>query len=214
MTTEQWQKSIEQYEKLIFTICYQMVHDYHEAQNLTQETFLKLIKYIGSYKDKGKMKSYLENKKEYLKDSHIYYGEDWYLIYQEGEDNTIFISELAKVTPSIEDERGIQNQEIMGVIYDLIRKYDMIQADLPEDVIYQLYLINKHLNYIEQVGEDISYSLDDRNFTKVVSKEEQEEILKKQEKLVNSNQLMHRVTFKKGKMFVKEQLQEEIPNRK
>lgn len=90
----------------------------------------------------------------------------------------------------------------------------MIQADLPEDVIYQLYLINKHLNYIEQVGEDISYSLDDRNFTKVVSKEEQEEILKKQEKLVNSNQLMHRVTFKKGKMFVKEQLQEEIPNRK
>jgi len=59
MTTEQWQKSIEQYEKLIFTICYQMVHDYHEAQNLTQETFLKLIKYIGSYKDKGKMKSYL-----------------------------------------------------------------------------------------------------------------------------------------------------------
>lgn len=40
MTTEQWQKSIEQYEKLIFTICYQMVHDYHEAQNLTQETFL------------------------------------------------------------------------------------------------------------------------------------------------------------------------------
>ena len=40
MTTEQWQKSIEAYEKLIFTICYQMVKDYHEAQNLTQETFL------------------------------------------------------------------------------------------------------------------------------------------------------------------------------
>ena len=40
MTTEQWQKSIEAYEKLIFIICYQMVKDYHEAQNLTQETFL------------------------------------------------------------------------------------------------------------------------------------------------------------------------------
>ncbi len=185
-----------------------------ESKNNIRNHTVKKVKDIELAVLKGKMKSYLENKKEYLKDSHIYYGEDWYLIYQEGEDNTIFISELAKVTPSIEDERGIQNQEIMGVIYDLIRKYDMIQADLPEDVIYQLYLINKHLNYIEQVGEDISYSLDDRNFTKVVSKEEQEEILKKQEKLVNSNQLMHRVTFKKGKMFVKEQLQEEIPNRK
>ena len=40
MTTEQWQKSIEEYENLVFTICYQMVKDYHEAQNLTQETFL------------------------------------------------------------------------------------------------------------------------------------------------------------------------------
>ena len=40
MTTQQWQKSIEAYENLVFTICYQMVKDYHEAQNLTQETFL------------------------------------------------------------------------------------------------------------------------------------------------------------------------------
>lgn len=40
MNTEQWKASVVEYENLVFTICYQLVHDYQEAQNLTQETFL------------------------------------------------------------------------------------------------------------------------------------------------------------------------------
>ncbi len=40
MTVKEWKESVIQYEKLIFTICFQLVRDYQEAQNLTQETFL------------------------------------------------------------------------------------------------------------------------------------------------------------------------------
>lgn len=37
---------IDQYEKLVFTICYQLVGDYEEAQNLTQETFISAYTHI------------------------------------------------------------------------------------------------------------------------------------------------------------------------
>ncbi|NLK38106.1 MAG: sigma-70 family RNA polymerase sigma factor [Epulopiscium sp.] len=40
MTIKEWKENVMQYERLIFTICYQLVRDYQEAQNLTQETFL------------------------------------------------------------------------------------------------------------------------------------------------------------------------------
>ena len=42
MKTDEFEKVVRQYEKLVFTVCYQLVRDYHEAQNLTQETFLRL----------------------------------------------------------------------------------------------------------------------------------------------------------------------------
>lgn len=37
---EQLKNMLQQYEKLIFSICYQITGDYFEAQDLTQETFL------------------------------------------------------------------------------------------------------------------------------------------------------------------------------
>lgn len=40
MTTPEWNESVALYEKLVFTICFQMVRDYQQAQDLTQETFL------------------------------------------------------------------------------------------------------------------------------------------------------------------------------
>ena len=38
MTNEQFTGLIRQYEKLVFTVCYQLGRDYHEAQNLAPET--------------------------------------------------------------------------------------------------------------------------------------------------------------------------------
>ena len=49
MKDQQFEAIVKQYEKLVFTVCYQLVKDYHEAQNLTQETFLSAYKHIDSY---------------------------------------------------------------------------------------------------------------------------------------------------------------------
>lgn len=46
MTNEQFGRVVEQYQKLVYTICYQMVRDHHEAQNLSQETFLSAYTHI------------------------------------------------------------------------------------------------------------------------------------------------------------------------
>ena len=46
MTNEQFGRVVEQYQKLVYTICYQMVRDHFEAQNLCQETFLSAYTHI------------------------------------------------------------------------------------------------------------------------------------------------------------------------
>lgn len=46
MTNESFSEFVGQYEKLVFTVCFQMVRDYQEAQNLAQETFLAAYRSI------------------------------------------------------------------------------------------------------------------------------------------------------------------------
>ena len=155
-----------------------------------------------------------QNSSQYdFEDSHIYLGEDWYLIYEENDDNTIYISDLAKIKPSLDDELSVQNQEIMNIIFDLVKRYDKVQADLKEDTSYLLFLINKKLGYLEQIGEDISYSFMNQGLKGTVSEKEQQDILKnskiiKEKK--NPEQIMHRITFKKGRRLE----QENINNKK
>ncbi len=40
MTEQAFEAMMRQYERLVYTVCWQMVHDHHLAQDLTQETFL------------------------------------------------------------------------------------------------------------------------------------------------------------------------------
>ena len=40
MTKEQFSKLVSQYERLVYTICFQLVRDASTAEDLTQETFL------------------------------------------------------------------------------------------------------------------------------------------------------------------------------
>lgn len=40
MTNDDFELLVNRYERLVFTVCYQMVHDYQDAQNLAQDTFL------------------------------------------------------------------------------------------------------------------------------------------------------------------------------
>ena len=45
----QLEKSMQQYEKLIFSICYRMLGDYFDAQDMTQETFLTYYKVLDRF---------------------------------------------------------------------------------------------------------------------------------------------------------------------
>lgn len=49
MKAQDFENIVRQYEKLVFTVCYQLVRDHHEAQNLTQETFLSAYRHIDGY---------------------------------------------------------------------------------------------------------------------------------------------------------------------
>ncbi len=162
------------------------------------------------------MYQYQTSHQDDFSDSNIYLGEDWYLIYEEKEDNGIYISDLVKTTPTLGDEIKDQNQEIMKVIYDLVRKYDYIEADLKEDTSYLLYLINKKLGYFEQIGEDISYPFQNRNQQKEITEQEQEDILKQMKEIKkkkNPELIMHHIIFQKGKLFQLEEEEEAIKRR-
>ena len=39
-TTERFSQLVEQYERLVYTVCFQLVRDAAAAEDLTQETFL------------------------------------------------------------------------------------------------------------------------------------------------------------------------------
>ncbi len=74
MTNEQFQRLIEQYERLVFTVCYQLVRDYHEAQNLAQDTFVSAYAHREQVEEqnlKGWLTRIAANKaKDYLKSAY------------------------------------------------------------------------------------------------------------------------------------------------
>lgn len=139
--------------------------------------------------------------KEYQEDNTIYLGEDWYLIYQNKENGNIYISDLARIEPTLEDERGVQLQEIFSTLSNLINSSNLVEADLKENTSYLLYLLNKSLGYIEQIGEDVKYPYNDSKNKTVISEEEQIEILKNKDKIKQEkdNTSIHKVLFKKKK---------------
>ena len=50
---------LTKYEKLVFSICYRMTNNYFDAQDLTQETFLRFFEKLSDYRYMGKTKNYL-----------------------------------------------------------------------------------------------------------------------------------------------------------
>lgn len=46
MTNDEFTIFVEKYERLVFSICHQLVRDYGEAQNLTQDTFFSAYRSI------------------------------------------------------------------------------------------------------------------------------------------------------------------------
>lgn len=48
MNNAEFSKLVEQYQKLVYTVCYQLVRDHHLAEDLAQETFLSAYNHIDS----------------------------------------------------------------------------------------------------------------------------------------------------------------------
>lgn len=55
---DKWEGLIDQYQNLIFSICYRMTQDYHAAQDLAQETFLSAFRNENQF-DGGNEKAWL-----------------------------------------------------------------------------------------------------------------------------------------------------------
>ncbi|MCI8335831.1 MAG: sigma-70 family RNA polymerase sigma factor [Peptococcaceae bacterium] len=75
MTNEDFQQLVGTYQKLVFTVCYQLVQDYQEAQNLTQETFLSAYQHIDrcqvAYLKPWLARIAANKAKDYLKSAYI-----------------------------------------------------------------------------------------------------------------------------------------------
>lgn len=75
MNTKDFALLVEQYNKLIFTVCYRFINDYQYAENLTQDTFLMAYKtidnFIGDNYKAWLIKIAANKCKDYLKSSYI-----------------------------------------------------------------------------------------------------------------------------------------------
>ena len=182
-----------------------LVPIYCDERRIIEESKEDIRDYTLSKMKKMEEKVYPKDMQQYtnddsLEDSHIILGEDWYLVYEERDNNSIYISDLVRIEPELDDEKGIQNKEIMNSLNSLLETYDEIEADLKEDTSYLLYLMNKKLGYIEQIGEDTKYLFKDESNSTTISETDQANILKniKQIRQVkNPNLIMHHVKFKK-----------------
>jgi len=176
------------------------VRDYtfHKIQTIEKEAYPEEMY---QYQNSGEL-NFIEG------NSQIYLGEDWYLVYEERNAQTIYISDLARIDPTLQEESKEQLDEMNHAIQTLLEQYEVIEADLKEDTSYLLYLMNKKRGYIEQIGEDKQYFFDDEYQQTVTTEEEQQEILRNIKKIKenkNPENRMHHVTFKKGPRFEKEQ---------
>lgn len=75
MNTAMFTKIVEDYHKLIFTVCHRFVRDYQEAENLTQETFLiafqTIDNFIGDNYKPWLVKIATNKSKDYLKSAYV-----------------------------------------------------------------------------------------------------------------------------------------------
>lgn len=119
MTNESFRQVVEQYQKLVFTVCYQLVRDYQEAENLTQETFLSAYTHI-DHCNPSELKPWLSriaaNKaKDHLKSAYVRRVQ----LAQDGEEQP----QVFQLEPSAED---------LAICRDEVRRMEHLIYDLKE----------------------------------------------------------------------------------
>lgn len=138
-------------------------------------------------------------------------GEDWYLLYVEKQE-LIEIIDLVKIKPNLKEETN-QTDEIIKTLYKIL-KYSMevhktIKADLKEDTSYLLYLMQKKMEYINQISDDLRYKFNNSNYKKT-TKEEQIAYLKNIKQIrkdKNKELYMHQIEFEAGDRLKREHYQ-------
>ncbi len=74
MSEAEFTKLVDQYSALVFTVCYRLVHDYHEAENLTQDTFLtaylNIDRFSGTNYKPWLVRIAVNKSKDYLKSAY------------------------------------------------------------------------------------------------------------------------------------------------
>ena len=81
LNNEQFASLMRQYQRLVYTVGYQFVHDPHTAEDLTQETFLKFFRSFKRYQHRGKCSAFLyaiasNNCKDYYRKAKEQYMEE------------------------------------------------------------------------------------------------------------------------------------------
>ena len=59
MNNQEFSDLMRQYQRLIYTVCLQFVHDPPTAEDLTQEVFLRLCSRLDAYRETGQFRAYL-----------------------------------------------------------------------------------------------------------------------------------------------------------
>lgn len=171
MTDQQFGDFVTQYEKLIYTICYQFTHNHHTAQDLAQETFLSAYSHIGSCPE-GNEKPWLAriatNKaKDFLKSAYnrkVYAAADdtlpeangaLFMATPQPEDITIEKDRVQEIAQNIRSLKEPYHQ--VAVLYFLEeRTVEEISAQLerpPKTVHTQLYRAKQKLQQTLKGGD-------------------------------------------------------------
>ena len=123
MTDIEFENLIKKYERLVFTVCFKIVNDYNEAQNIVQETFISAYKNINSCNpDKYKQwlcKIALNKARDYITSA---YARHTLLL----DEDTDFNRKSTDLQP---DEEFISNEsanEIKRIILDLKEPYKKV----------------------------------------------------------------------------------------
>ncbi len=126
---------VEKYSHQVFALCIRILNDYGEAEDLTQEVFLKVYKNIKRFKGKSKFSTWLYqitlnaaiNRVNYLKKRHHYDSSSINVTSVRGEDEDYGIDLPDPSRTSEEDVIGRETYEtILSAINELPEEFRIV----------------------------------------------------------------------------------------
>jgi len=136
---EAFRSIVENYKALIFIICFNIVKDHHEAENLTQETFIKAFNSLSQYKY-GSFKTWIAR---IATNTSIDYKRS---ITRKKQEKVVYLEDIDEITKdesvNIQDEfiKKEQKEKVIEICNQLPEKYKI--------VLIKYYIESKNYNEI------------------------------------------------------------------